>query len=223
MERKLKATTRDGAGKGVARKLRAAGDVPGVLYGHGMAPISVAVNSRDLFHVLHTDAGANVLIDLEVGADTHLAMAREVQRDHVRGEFIHIDFLAIRRDEKITVEVPINITGESHGVREGGIVEHQLWTLRVECLPGDVPEGVDVDITELGIGESLKVADVKAPRGADVLSDPEETVVSVIAPPIMAVEEEAAEAVEGEVPEAEAEGATTDEAQEHAGEDDGGS
>jgi large subunit ribosomal protein L25 len=131
-ETKLKATLRDGGGKGSARKLRAQGLVPAILYGHGMEPIKVAIDDRDLYHVLHTGAGSNVLVDLQVGKDRHLAMPREIQRDHVRGQFLHIDFLAVRRDEKITVDVPVLLVGESHGVKEGGVVEHHQWDLKVE-------------------------------------------------------------------------------------------
>src|SRR4051812_17974912 len=104
-EKKLNASPRDGGGKGGARKLRAQGLVPGVLYGHGMEPLKVAIDQRDLYHVLHTDAGTNVLVDLHVGKDQHLAMPREIQRDHIRDKFLHIDFLAVNRDEKIHVDV----------------------------------------------------------------------------------------------------------------------
>ena len=220
-ETKLKATLRDGGGKGSARKLRADGLVPGIVYGHGMEPVKVAIDSRDLYHVLHTGAGSNVLVDLHVGKDRHLAMPREIQRDHVRGQFLHIDFLAVRRDEKITVDVPVHVVGESHGVKEGGVVEHHLWDLKVECLPTDVPQAIEADITELGIGDSLSVADVKVPGNVTVLTPAEETIVSVVPPPVIRIEEEeAAEAAEGEEAEAaaEGEGATAEEAQEHAAE-----
>jgi large subunit ribosomal protein L25 len=216
MERKLKANKREAAGKGAARKLRATGQIPGVVYGHGMEPVPVAVDGRELYHILHTDAGSNVLIDLSVGSDSHLTLAREIQRDHVRGQFLHVDFLEVRRDEKIHVEVPVELVGESHGVKEGGVVEHHLWEIRLECLPGDVPQRIEGDITKLGIGESLRVADLSLPPGVELMSDPEETVVSVVPPPIMQVEEEVAEAVEGVEAEAEAEGATAEEATEHA-------
>jgi large subunit ribosomal protein L25 len=216
MERKLKANRRDAAGKGAARKLRTTGQVPGVVYGHGMEPVPVAVNERELYHILHTDAGSNVLIDLSVGSDRHLTLAREIQRDHVRGQFVHVDFLAVRRDEKIQVDVPVELVGESHGVKEGGVVEHHLWEVRLQCLPGDVPQRIEGDVTKLGIGESLKVGQLTLPPGVELLSDPEETVVSVVPPPIMQVEEEAAAALEGAEAEAEAEGATADEADEHA-------
>jgi large subunit ribosomal protein L25 len=205
MERKLKATKRETAGKGAARRVRASGQVPGILYGHGMEPVAVSVDARELYHIMHTDAGSNVLIDLSVGSDNHLTLAREIQRDHVRGQFLHVDFLAVRRDEKITVEVPVELTGESHGVKEGGVVEHHLWEIRVQCLPGDVPERIDGEITKLGIGDSLRAGELELPPGVEMLTDPEETVVSVVPPPILQVEEEVAEAVEGEEAEVAAE------------------
>jgi large subunit ribosomal protein L25 len=218
-ETKLKANLRDGGGKGSARKLRAKGQVPAILYGHGMEPVKVAVDDRDLYHVLHTDAGSNVLVDLEVGKDRHLAMPREIQRDHIRGQFLHIDFLAVRRDEVINVDVPVHLVGESHGVKEGGVVEHHLWDLRVECLPTNVPQSIEADITALGIGDSLSVADISVPSGVTVINSPEETIVSVVPPPILKLEEEVAEAVEGEEAEgeeAEGEGATAGEAEQQA-------
>ncbi len=215
-ETKLTATVRDGGGKGSARKLRAQGLVPAILYGHGMEPVKVAVDDRELYHVLHTGAGSNVLVDLQVGKDRHLAMPREIQRDHVRGQFLHIDFLAVRRDEKITVDVPVHIVGESHGVKEGGVVEHHLWDLKVECLPTNVPESIEADITDLGIGDSLSVSGIKVPQGATILTSSEETIVSVVPPPILKIEEEVEEAVEGEEAVAEGEGATAEEAEQRA-------
>ena len=215
-EKELKANLRDGGGKGSARKIRAQGLVPAILYGHGMDPVKVAIDDRDLYHVLHTEAGANVLVDLQIGKDRHLAMPREIQRDHIRGRFLHVDFLVVRRDEKITVDVPVHLVGESHGVKEGGVVEHHLWDLKVECLPTNVPQSVEADITRLGIGDSLSVADIRIPGNVTVLTPKEETIVSVVPPPILKIEEEVAEAVEGEEAEAEAEGATAEEAEEHA-------
>jgi large subunit ribosomal protein L25 len=227
MERKLKAEARDGHGKGAARKLRAAGKVPGVVYGHGMAPIPVAIDSRELFHILHTDAGSNVLIDLEVHKDHHLTLPREIQRDHIRGQFIHVDFLAVRRDEKITVDVPVELIGESHGVKEGGVVEHHLWEIKLSSFPQDVPDGIEADISALGIGDSLKVGELKIPNDVDLVTDPEATIIAVVPPPILRLEEEEegaeGEAAEGEEAEAEGEGATGEEASERAGDGDSGS
>jgi large subunit ribosomal protein L25 len=201
MEQKLKAERREGAGKGVARKIRAAGRVPAIVYGHGIDPLPISVDSRELFHVLHTDAGLNALVDLRVGQDHFLAMAREVQRDHLRGQFLHVDFLRIARDERISVEVPIHLVGESHGVKEGGVVEHHLWTLHVECFPQDVPDAIEADITNLGIGESLRVSDLDIPDTLTLLTPPDETVVSVVTPQILVVEEEEEEVAEGEAAE----------------------
>jgi large subunit ribosomal protein L25 len=217
MERKLKAERRDRTGKETAHKIRAAGRVPAVVYGRGMEPMHVSIDSRELFHLLHTDAGVNVLVDLRVDGDHFLALPREVQRDLIKGRFVHVDFLRIARDEKITVEVPVHIVGESHGVKEGGVVEHHLWTLHVECLPTDVPTHIDADITKLGINESLKVSDLKAPEKSTVLTSADEVVVSVVPPLVLRVEEAeevAAEADEGEEAEAEEEGATGEEAAE---------
>jgi large subunit ribosomal protein L25 len=217
MERKLKAEKRDRTGKETAHKVRAAGRVPAVVYGRGMEPLHVSIDSRELFHLLHTDAGVNVLVDLRVDGDHFLALPREVQRDLIKGRFIHVDFLRIARDEKITVEVPVHVVGESHGVKEGGVVEHHLWDLQVECLPTDVPTHIDADITKLGINESLKVSDLKAPEKCTILTSPDEVVVSVVPPQVLRVEEAeeaAAEAVEGEEAEAGAEGATGEEATE---------
>jgi large subunit ribosomal protein L25 len=214
MERKLKAAKREAAGKGAARKARAAGRVPGVVYGHGMDPVAVDVDARELFHILHTEAGSNVLIDLRVGNERHLTLPREIQRDHIRGQFLHVDFLAVRRDQTIAVDVPVELVGESHGVKEGGVIEHHLWEIKAECLPADVPDRIEADISHLGIGDVLRVGDLKAPGGVTILSDPEETIVSVVPPPILRVEEEeAAAAAEAEAAEAEAEGATAREAE----------
>ena len=157
MEQKLKADRRDGAGKGVARKIRAQGRIPAVVYGHGIEPLPISVDARDLFHVLHTDAGANVLVDLRVDGEHFLAMPREIQRDHLLGRFIHVDFLRIARDEKIKVEVPIHLVGESRGVKEGGVVEHHIWNLELESFPQDVPTSVEANISGLGINESLSI------------------------------------------------------------------
>jgi large subunit ribosomal protein L25 len=225
MERKLKAEAREGHGKGAARKLRAAGLVPGVVYGHGMDPVPVAIDARDLFHILHTDAGTNVLIDLQVKKDHHLTLPREIQRDHVHGRFIHVDFLAVRRDEKIIVDVPVELIGESHGVKEGGVIEHHLWEVKLSSFPQDVPDGIEADISALGIGDSLKAGDLKIPNDVDLVTDPESSIIAVVPPPILRLEEEEAaeaEAVEGEEAEAEGEGATGEEAAEQAGDGDGG-
>ena len=202
---KLVAQPREDKGKGAARRLRAKGLVPAVVYGHGADPVHLTIDARELLHLLHTDAGTNVLVDLHVDSEQLLAIPREIQRDHIKGQFIHIDFLRVARDEKITVEVPVHLTGESHGVKEGGVVEHHLWTLQVECLPQDVPSSIEADISGLGINESLKVEALPAGDKFTILTSLDEVVVSVVPPQVLKVEEEeVAEAVEGEAVEGEA-------------------
>lgn len=217
MAEQLVAEKREGTGKGVARKLRAAGRVPAVLYGAGLESEALSVDARDLYHVLHTGAGANVLVDLVVDGTEHLIIPRDVQRDHIHGRYIHVDLLAVRRDEKIHLSIPVRIVGDSVGVKAGGVVEHHLWELEVESLPGDVPEAIDADISALEIGMSLRVEDLVAPKGATILTNPEESVVAVQQPQ-MAVEVEE-EAAEGEVAEGEAvEGAEGEAAEGEGGE-----
>jgi large subunit ribosomal protein L25 len=194
-EKKLKAEKRSEGGKGPARRLRASGRVPGVLYGLGVEPIEVAVDSRELFHILHTDAGSNVLIDLDIEGDNHLAMPREIQRDLIHNRFIHIDFLAVSRTETIHVGVPVHPVGEAHGIKnEGGVMEHHLWEVQVEAFPQDVPDSFQADITELSIGDSLKVSSLVAPNGVTILTDPDETVLSIVQPQIAKALEELEEA-----------------------------
>jgi large subunit ribosomal protein L25 len=212
-EYKLAAENRSEAGKGAARRLRASGRVPAVLYGHGTKPQHLSVDARQFGQALRTDAGVNVLISLEVGRDQHLALAKEIQRHPVKGNLIHVDFIQVRRGEKVHVQVPVHLVGEAPGAREGGIVDQDLYQLNVEAEVTAVPEAVDADVSGLGIGDVLRVADLKAPDGAVILDDPEASVVSVVAPTVEA-EPEAEEAEEGEA----AEGAEVA-APEGAGED----
>lgn len=204
-EVKLSGEPREGVGKGAARKARAAGKVPAVLYGPEVEPKRLAVDARELWHALHTDAGTNVLINLQLDGDTFLTMPREIQRDIVRGSLLHVDFLRIRRDVAIQVEVPIHLVGESHGVKEGGVVEHHLWELRVEVLPTDVPESLEADISNLGIGDSLHVSDIKIPGNVTVVTPMEETLVTVVPPPVLVVEPTEEELAAAEAAEAAAE------------------
>jgi large subunit ribosomal protein L25 len=209
-EYKLAAENRSEAGKGAARRLRASGRVPAVLYGHGAKPEHLSVDARQFGQALRTDAGVNVLIELEIGKAHHLALAKEIQRHPVRGDLIHVDFIQVRRGEKVHVEVPVRLVGEAPGVREGGIADQDLYQLNVEAEVTAVPEAVEADVSGLGIGDVLRVGDLKAPEGAVILDDPEASVVSVVAPtvepePEPEVEEvaEGEEAAEGEAPAAE--------------------
>ena len=214
MDTKLEAERREGAGKGVARKLRATGRVPAVFYGQGTAAVSLSVDARELFHLLHVNAGTNLLVDLMIDGEPHMAIAREIQRDHIRNTFKHVDFLAVSRSETITVSVEVKETGEPAGVKAGGVIEHHLRDIEVECLPQDVPDAIEVDVSSLELGDMLHVRDLVAPKGVQILSNPEDAVLSVITPAALRVEadlsvpgEEAAPVVEApaeeEAPESE--------------------
>jgi large subunit ribosomal protein L25 len=218
-EYKLAAENRSDAGKGAARRLRASGRVPAVLYGHGTRPQHLSVDARQFGQALRTDAGVNVLISLEVGRDQHLTLAKEIQRHPVRGHLLHVDFIQVRRGEKVHVQVPVHLVGEAPGAREGGILDQDLYQVNVEAEVTAVPEAVEADVSGLGIGDVLRVADLKAPGGAEILDDPEASVVSVVAPTVEAepeVEEaeeaEAAEGAEAAAPEGAGEGEDRSEA-----------
>jgi large subunit ribosomal protein L25 len=203
VETKLTAEPRSDAGKGVARKLRAAGRVPAVLYGHDMETMALSVDAHEMSRVLHSGAGSNVLLDLIVDGKDHLAIPREIQRNHIHNTLIHVDFLAVSRTETITVDVPVVEVGESAGVKEGGVVEHHLRDLHIECLPQDVPEQIEVDITDLHIGDMVHVRDVVVPAGVTVLTNAEDAVLSVITPAALRTEADLALPGE-ELPEGEA-------------------
>ena len=197
-------------GSAEARRLRGAGKVPGVLYGHGIDPVSLAVGSRDLRAALTSESGLNALISLDVGGERHLAMARQLQRHPVRRTIDHVDFVVVRRDEIVSAEVPVHLVGEAQDVeRADGLVEQQLFSLVVHAKPADIPNAIEVDISELSIGEAIRVGDLKLPSGVTTEVDPEDTVVAGQASRVSAEVEEdeaAAEAVAtGEAPEDRAE------------------
>jgi large subunit ribosomal protein L25 len=216
METKLTAERREDHGKGVARKLRAAGRVPAVLYGHGQETQALSVDAHDMFKVLHTSAGANVLVDLKVDKDEHLVLPREIQRNHIKGTIVHVDFLVVSRTETIQVNVEIVDVGEAPGVKQGGVVDHHLREVLVECFPQDVPEHLEADVSGLDLNDVLHVSDLVAPQGVAILTNPEETVLAVIVPAVLKTEadltiageepavDEEPEAAEGEAPEGEA-------------------
>ena len=159
-------------------RLRRTGKVPGVLYGHGMAPIALAVDRRELRHALTGDAGVNAVVQLKVDGTTHPTVVKELQRHPVRHTVTHVDFIVVRMDEEITVDVPIVLEGEPKQVlSEGGVVEHQLSALAVITTPRDIPTHLTVDISGLAIGDVIRVGDLTLPRGVTTDVDPEAPVV----------------------------------------------
>jgi large subunit ribosomal protein L25 len=196
----LNARARSTFGKNAARKLRSAGYVPAVIYGHGdeTRPLEIAIN--ELERLLSTNS-ANTLIDLRVeGGKATSALIREVQHHAVKPVILHVDFLQVHAGEKIHLTVPVRAHGTPRGVRdEGGVLQQVLHSVDVECLPRDIPEAIDIDVENLGIGEAIHVSDVSIPN-VRILNDPELTIASVTQPTTEAVEEPetAEEAAEGE-------------------------
>jgi large subunit ribosomal protein L25 len=193
----LEAETGRPLGSRATRRLRAEGKIPGVVYGHGTDPVSVAVAARELRIALSGESGSNTLLSLKAGDKTFLTLAREMQRHPVRGTVTHVDFQIVRRDEIIAAEVPITLTGEALEVQHGeGLVDQQLFNLPVRAKPADIPTVVEVDVTDLVIGAALRVADLNLPAG--VTTDLEEDVAIVIGqPPRVVALEEGEEGEEG--------------------------
>lgn len=208
MEVTLKVKSRSESGKGPARRARSGGQIPAVLYGRGLDPVPLVVEAREMLKALGTEAGLNVLINLQLDKSKHFTMLREVQRHPVKGNVLHVDFVKIERDVKIQADVPIHLAGESRGVKQGGVVEHHLWELKVQALPTEVPPAIEVDISALGIGDHLRVSQLAELRGVEVLTPVEEIIVSVVEPQVIQLPEEIAaeEAAAAEAEAAAAEG-----------------
>ena len=215
----LKATTGRALGTGPSKRLRAEGKIPAVVYGLGADPIPVTVDWRPLREALTTDAGLNALIDLDIDGDVALAMVKELQRHPIRRDVLHIDFLRVSADAEISVEVPLVLDGEAPALR-GGTVDQLLHALTITAKPGAIPTEITVDVSALGIGDAVRVADLPMPAGVTTDVDPEELVVHGVA----SHEGEAEESDGGEAPEAEAGGETAgsgDEAPSEGGDDAG--
>jgi large subunit ribosomal protein L25 len=179
----LKAHTRTTTGKGAARTLRRSGLVPGIIYGHHREPEALQIDAPALGRLL---IGAHSSTLVEVTVDNRApvkALIREIQRDPLRSsDIVHIDLYEVRADEKVTLEVAVHLTGTPDGVRNfGGVLDQQLYALEIRVLPGDIPEDIKVDVTNLGIGQSLHVSDLSVPK-ADILTDAGVTVAVVAAP-----------------------------------------
>ena len=178
MEVTLTADTGRTTGSRPSSRLRAAGKIPAVLYGHGMDPVSVSVARRDLRTVLTSESGANTLLRLQVDGSEHLAILRDMQRDPVRNEVTHVDFVVVRRDEAVQVDVPIVLEGDAAAVRaEQGVVDQALFALPITTTPGNIPAHFTVDVSGLQVGDTVRVSDLSLPSGVSTDVDPEEAVV----------------------------------------------
>jgi large subunit ribosomal protein L25 len=193
----LSAELRSNTGKGVARKLRAAGQVPGIVYGHGREPQALAVNARDLDKLLSGIAAGSTVIELTLAKATTKTLIREIQRHPFKKQILHVDFMELVAGEKVIVDIPLVFVGIPEGVRlSGALLEQIVHSIEVNVDPSNIPNHIDVDVTNLAMGHSLHVRDLKLPEGLEVLTDEDTTICAVIAPRAV-VEEKPEEVVEG--------------------------
>src|SRR6202048_2902522 len=187
---KLKVEPRTETGRSAARRLKARGIVPAVVYGGKEKSQPLQVSARDINAMLSHASGENILVELEIAGQkaTSTALLQEVQHSPVGGDVLHVDFHAISMDEKIQADVPLEPLGVANGVKNfGGLLEQNLRVLSIECLPRDLPDRITVDISALNISDSIHVRDIKLPAGVTVKVQPDLTAFSVVAP---VVEEE---------------------------------
>ncbi|MBF0253947.1 MAG: 50S ribosomal protein L25 [Candidatus Omnitrophica bacterium] len=190
--------------KGANNALRRENRVPAIVYHKGEASTSVSLSVKDLYRILHTDAGRNVLIDLDVQGESasgpRIVVIKEIQTNPTTGGALHVDFHQISLTEKITVNVPIVERGEAYGVKvEKGVLEFPIRELEIECLPTEIPEKIDLDISALKMNEAILVRDLPLPAGVEAISDSETVIVKVVPPHVEAAPEEAPAAAEPEV------------------------
>ncbi|HEY6874459.1 MAG TPA: 50S ribosomal protein L25 [Geobacteraceae bacterium] len=181
-QRVLNVELREKTGKGICRQLRAKELVPGVVYGKGMEPVAVTVNPRELAAAIAGEGGLNHLITLKGGGvlDGNVTIVADLLKDPIKGTLRHVDLHKINLAEKVRVEVALNLVGTAAGVKEGGLLDFAMHAVEVECLPNQIPGHIDVDVTELTIGHSIHVGDLKLPAGVKVLADSKASVVSVL-------------------------------------------
>ena len=204
-ETKLVAQLRSTSGSPAARRLRAEGHIPGVLYGHGMTPLSVTVERRELRLALSGPAGSNTVLSLQVGGKSYPAVVKEMQRHPVKRAVHHIDFLQISMDEEITFSVPVHLIGEAKAViAEGALVDKTIDHIDVRCTPTDMPNSFDIDVTDMQPHDVIRLSDVAMPKGVTPLGEPDMPIVTTLttsaaeaAEPVVAAAEEGAEGEEG--------------------------
>jgi large subunit ribosomal protein L25 len=197
----LKAKVREGSGKRIAKDLRKKDVIPAVVYKGGKDAIKLQVSVREFEKILHTKAGENVIVTLKVeggekATKDKTVLIKEIQREPIKDRILHVDFNEISLTETLKVNVPLAAHGEPEGKKDGGTLEHVMWELQVECLPTDIPEKIEVDVSAMKIGDSIYVKNIKVPEGVKVLNDPE-LITMIVKPPKVEVpkEEVGAEAV----------------------------
>jgi len=179
----IKGEKRELFGKNASRRLRREGKVPAVLYGGGMTNTHLVLHKKDIFGILRSESGENTIFKTAFDSDSLDTMIKEVQIDPVRDEILHIDLIQIAMDKAVKVSVPVDVKGEAVGVKaEGGFVDLVMREVEIECLPHDIPENIDIDISHLHLHQSIKVDDMSPPPGVKIVSDPHAVVVLIEAP-----------------------------------------
>lgn len=198
----VQAEERQETGKGANRRLRMQGKLPAVIYGQGLETLSVSVNAQDVDLILHSEAGHNTIFQLQVSGKLTTVLIKDYQLDPVKGSLLHADFQAVALDQKMTFAVPIQIVGTAEGVIAGGVLDQVLREIEVECLPTEVPDHIPLDVTELEIGDSVRVEALQldSPK-LRLLSAPDLVILSVVPPHVEEVVEEIVEEEELEEPE----------------------
>jgi large subunit ribosomal protein L25 len=193
----LSATLRDGTGKGSARTLRAQGRIPAVIYGHGRDPQSLAIDAREIEKLLSRISAESTVIELSLDGKSARTLIREIQRHPFKRQILHVDFQELVAGEKVTVRLPIVLSGIPDGVRQdGGILDQTMRELEVEVDPANIPNHVEIEVTSLKIGDSIHVRDIPLPEGVEIVGDEDASVCVVSAPravveTVAPVEEEA--------------------------------
>jgi large subunit ribosomal protein L25 len=200
---KLQVKERDGRGSADARRLRRHGLIPGVLYGNGKKPYAICIPERDLRRVLTGPAGLHAILDvvLEGEKSTHASILKDYQQDPIRGHLAHVDLQEVRLDQPIQAVVAVQLIGEPAGVKEGGVLSQVQREINVEALPMEVPEHLELDVSGMAIGDTLRLAELPAREGVTYLDDPDETVLATVTMPtrVEEPEEVVEEGEEGEL------------------------
>jgi large subunit ribosomal protein L25 len=199
----LNAFSRTQARRGEVKKLRDGGRIPAVIYGRQQKPQNLEVAVKDMENLVHHSVSEILLVDLAVKDDPRpkrLALVQEVQHHALSGKMMHIDFHEVAEDEKVTIMVPVETTGEAAGVKNGGgVLEHVLFKIKARALPKDLPEFISLDVTSLEIGQAIHIGDIKPPPGVEILGDKHISVIAVAAPLAEVVETPAEGAAAGDV------------------------
>ncbi|WP_163539368.1 50S ribosomal protein L25/general stress protein Ctc [Gracilibacillus sp. YIM 98692] len=188
----LQAKARHDLQTSTTKELRSTGDVPAIVYGYNVEPKTVSVNSMELLKTVR-DEGKNAIISLKVDGESFDVMLHDYQIDPIKDELVHADFYVVNMKEEMDVQVPISLEGEAKGANEGGVVQQPLYELAVRAKPNDIPEQISIDVSDLGVGDSILVSDLKEGKNYEILEDENTTIVSVLVPDEEPPEEETTE------------------------------